>query len=122
MARRWCFRTSIRPLPRSPFLDRITAARCRTLNALSGVALQYLAGTPATTGTQAIPAVTPGWVPLYVITLANGATAIAAGNIAVHPSAPFLPFTLPETDPRLFAPSCVCLNGQLDSPHSAFTL
>jgi hypothetical protein len=61
--------------------------------------LTLTAGTAATTGSQAIPATPSGNVPLWAITLANGASTITAGNIAVVPTAPFIPFALPQLRP-----------------------
>lgn len=53
------------------------------------------AGVAATTGTQTTPAPDAGFVGLYAITVANGATQIVSNNIAQLPSAPFFP-TLPQ--------------------------
>lgn len=52
--------------------------------------IQVVSGTPAATGSQTTPAVTAGWVPLAVVTVANGTTAITSGMIAVHPACPNL--------------------------------
>ena len=52
--------------------------------------LSLKAGTAATTGTQVAPAADAGWTPVWVITVANGATTITGGNIAAHGSAPFI--------------------------------
>ncbi len=54
-----------------------------------------VAGGAAAAGSQATPAASAGAVPLYVVTLAYG----AAPAVAVHPLAPFLPFTLPQLTP-----------------------
>ena len=54
------------------------------------VQLQMLSGTPATTGTQTTPAVTAGWVGLYIVTVNFGQTQITSTSIAVHPAATFL--------------------------------
>lgn len=48
------------------------------------------AGAAATTGTQVAPSADAGWIGLYDITVANGATTIVAGNITVHAAAPFI--------------------------------
>jgi hypothetical protein len=48
------------------------------------------AGVPAATGSQTTPAPDAGNVGLYAVTVANGATTIIGGNIAVLPTAPFL--------------------------------
>lgn len=55
------------------------------------VSLQLLAGTAATTGTQTTPAVTAGYIGLWVVTVANGASSITSGNIAPYPGQPILP-------------------------------
>lgn len=55
------------------------------------VSLQLLAGTAATTGTQTTPAVTTGYIGLWVITVANGASSITSGNITPYPGQPILP-------------------------------
>lgn len=55
------------------------------------VSLQLVAGTAAATGTQTTPAVTAGYVGLWVITVANGQATITAGNISKFSGAPFFP-------------------------------
>ena len=52
--------------------------------------LSLKAGTAATTGTQATPTPDAGYVGLWAITVANGATTITSGNIAQYPGAPFI--------------------------------
>ena len=54
------------------------------------VVLQAKAGTPATTGTQTTPAPDSGYVGLWVVTVAFGATTITSGNISQYSSAPFI--------------------------------
>ena len=49
------------------------------------------AGVAATTGTQITPTPDTGCTGLYVITVAQGATTVTAGNIATYANAPFLP-------------------------------
>ena len=53
------------------------------------------AGTSATTGTQATPAPDAGYVGLYAVTVANGATTVTSGNIVRLASAPFIDAKLP---------------------------
>ncbi len=53
-------------------------------------ALQIKAGTAAATGAQTTPSVDSGWVPLYVVTVANGATSVVSGNISLAAGAPFI--------------------------------
>lgn len=49
------------------------------------------AGVAATTGTQVTPTPDTGCTGLYVITVAQGATTVTAGNIVTYANAPFLP-------------------------------
>lgn len=49
------------------------------------------AGVAATTGTQITPTPDTGCTGLYVITVAQGATTVTAGNITTYANAPFLP-------------------------------
>ncbi|CAJ0773061.1 hypothetical protein [Ralstonia chuxiongensis] len=55
------------------------------------VSLQLVAGTAAATGSQTTPAVTAGYVGLWVITVANGQSTITSGNIAAYAGQPILP-------------------------------
>lgn len=48
------------------------------------------AGTAAATGSQTTPAADAGYVGLWAITVANGATTVTSGNIALYPGAPFI--------------------------------
>lgn len=48
-------------------------------------------GVAATTGTQTTPSVDAGYIGLYVITVAYGASTVTAGNISTYANAPFLP-------------------------------
>ena len=54
------------------------------------IAWQVKAGTAATTGTQTTPSPDSGWIGLYVVTVAYGASSITNSNIAVYPGAPFI--------------------------------
>ena len=59
-------------------------------------ALAVKSGVAATTGSQTAPAADSGYVGLYTITVAYGATTIVSGNIAKLASAPFITNTLPQ--------------------------
>lgn len=61
-----------------------------------GVSVNAKAGVAATSGSQTTPAPDTGYVGLYVVTLAYGASSISNGSISVYGSAPFLPVTLPN--------------------------
>ena len=63
------------------------------------VQLQIKPGLPGNTGSQATPAADSGWFGLYQITVAYGQTQIAAGNIVIVPTAPFLIWKLPSLRP-----------------------
>jgi hypothetical protein len=52
--------------------------------------IQLKAGTAAPTGTQVAPSADAGFTPLWLITVANGATTITSGNIVQAPTAPFI--------------------------------
>lgn len=52
--------------------------------------VQVKPGTAAATGSQTTPAVDSGFIAAYVVTVANGASSIVGGNIAVAAGAPFL--------------------------------
>lgn len=51
-------------------------------------------GAPATAGSQVTPAADSGYTGLWVVTVANGATTLASGNIVRHPQAPFIDYKL----------------------------
>lgn len=63
------------------------------------VQLQLKAGQSATTGSQVAPAADPGWTGLYLINVDYGASEITVDHITVVPSAPFLPYKLPNLRP-----------------------
>ncbi len=52
--------------------------------------VNILYGTPATTGSQTIPAASAGFVSLWAVNLTFGMTAITSAQISQHPSAAFL--------------------------------
>ena len=54
------------------------------------IVLKAKAGTSAATGSQSTPPVDNGNIPLYVVTVANGATQITSGQIALASGSPFL--------------------------------
>jgi len=57
--------------------------------------VQIKAGTPATTGSQTTPSPDSGYIGIYVVTVAYGATSISSGNIAMASGAPFINPKLP---------------------------
>lgn len=77
-------------LPSSPFNGPANAGTSQNTQRIQRVSLQALAGVAAATGTQTTPAVTAGWVPLYVVTVAYGQTAITTAQIVQASGAPFV--------------------------------
>jgi hypothetical protein len=59
------------------------------------VNLRLSPGAPAVAGSQTTPAADTSYVPLCIVTVAYGQSAITAGNIVQHPNAPFLAYKLP---------------------------
>lgn len=74
--------------PNNSGASNFTVRQCKCVISLK-------AGVPATTGTQVAPAPDAGFIGLYTITVANGASQITSGNIAQLAGAPFFP-TLPQ--------------------------
>ena len=70
--------------PNAPISNSVSPAR------RDKCILSLKAGTAATTGSQVTPSADAGYVPVWVITVAYGATTITAGNIVASPSAPFI--------------------------------
>ncbi len=81
--------------PATPYNGPAGAGTSQPTRRLTVPSFAAVAGTAASAGTQATPAAAPGTVPLYIVTLGYG----SAPAVAVHPLAPFLPFTLPQLTP-----------------------
>lgn len=58
--------------------------------------LNLKSGTAAPAGTQVTPTVDAGYVPMFVVTVAQGQTTITSTDITVHPTAPFIAPKLPD--------------------------
>ena len=93
--------------PSTPYAGPSNTGASQNTVRTQTVGLQLKAGTPATTGTQTTPATDAGWVPLYVITVNFGQTAVTTSEITVANGAPFVSFTLP----KLASPSSLTTNG-----------
>lgn len=76
--------------PAQPYLGPGNAGTAQNTVRTQVASLQVKAGTPATTGSQTTPSGDVGWVPLAVVTIANGQTQVTAGNIVVPATAPYL--------------------------------
>jgi hypothetical protein len=85
--------------PSSPYSGPGNSGAAQMTQRLQSVQLQAKAGAPGPTGTQVTPGVDSGWVGLYVISVAYGATEITSANITKFPTAPFLTWKLPQLSP-----------------------
>ena len=81
--------------PSTPYSGPSNSGTAQNTIRAQTVALSLKAGAAATTGTQTTPATDTGYVPLYVITVAYGQTAITTAQITVAPSAPFIAAKIP---------------------------
>ncbi len=70
--------------PSAPISNSVSPSR------LDKCVVASKAGTPATTGSQVAPTADAGWIPLWAVTIAYGATTITAGNIVAAAGAPVI--------------------------------
>jgi hypothetical protein len=85
--------------PAQPFSGSANSGIAQSTQRIQRVQLELKTGAPAQTGQQQVPSVDVGWVGLYTINISYGQTTILASNIAIWPSAPFLPWKLPQLRP-----------------------
>lgn len=85
--------------PSQPYAGPTNSGAAQNTTRDETVTLVAKAGTPAATGSQTVPAADSGYVPLFVVTVAYGQSAVTTANIAQHPSAPFPPYTLQALSP-----------------------
>jgi hypothetical protein len=81
--------------PTTPYNGSAGSGTAQPTELLTRVGLSFTAGAAVAAGSQSTPSAAAGTVPLYVVTLTQG----AAPSVAVHPAAPFLAFTLPQLTP-----------------------
>ena len=82
--------------PQVPFTGPNGSGTAQPTTRKCVVALQAKAGVAATAGSQVTPSPDAGWVGLYAVTVANGATALTSSQIAQVSSAPFISVKLPS--------------------------
>lgn len=82
--------------PAAPFTGPNNSGTAQPTTRKVSLQISPKAGTAAATGTQTTPAPDAGFVPLYVVTVAQGATQIFQASITQHPQSPFLFKHLPE--------------------------
>jgi hypothetical protein len=80
--------------PSQPFTGQSNSGAPQPTQRQGLCVLAVKAGAAAPSGTQTTPAPDAGYTGLWVVTVANGQTAIASGNIAQYPGAPFLTVNL----------------------------
>lgn len=54
------------------------------------VAINIKRGTEANTGSESTPAVSPGYLPLWIVTVSGGQTTVTGAHIQSHPDAPWV--------------------------------
>lgn len=81
--------------PSQPFSGPENSGGAQYTKRSCKVVVSAKAGVSATSGTQVTPSPDAGYVPLYVVTIAQGQTSITSPNISKHASSPFLPAKLP---------------------------
>lgn len=74
--------------PAVPFSGPSNTAAAQFTRRRQRVNIQLKEGTPATTGSQTTPSADDGYSPMFTITIANGATSVVIGNIALAVGAP----------------------------------
>ncbi len=87
--------------PSQPYAGPSNSGVAQNTTRNQTVTLTVKAGEAAATGSQTPPAADSGYVPLFVVTVAYGQTALTASNIAQHPNAPFLQANLVTMPSRL---------------------
>ncbi|HVE21847.1 MAG TPA: hypothetical protein VNC39_07720 [Acidocella sp.] len=102
--------------PSQPFAGPTNSGAAQNTTRNQTVTLAVKAGAAVATGTQTPPAADNGYVPLFVVTVAFGQTAITAANIAQHPSAPFPPYTLPQLSPGFSHQQAFAASGTFTVP------
>jgi hypothetical protein len=85
--------------PSQPYSGPGGGGAIQNTQRLQQVQFQLKAGAPSAVGSQATPAVDAGWAGLYVVTVQSGQSTVTDSNIKQLPSAPFLPWKLPQLSP-----------------------
>ena len=85
--------------PNQPYSGPANSGLPQATARTQSVQLSFKSGIPSATGTQLPPAPDNGWVGLYIVTLSYGQSVIADTDIAVHPSAPFIAWKVPDLRP-----------------------
>lgn len=95
--------------PATPYSGPNNSGSSQNTTRTQTVNLQIKAGSAATTGSQTTPAPDSGFVGLWVVTIANGASSLVASNITMYGGAPFVPFKLVPGQARIRLKSDISL-------------
>jgi hypothetical protein len=82
--------------PTVPFTGPANSGQPSYTNRQNGVNVSVKTGVSAPTGTQVTPTPDAGFTGAYVVTVAQGQTAITNSNISLYPNAPFITETLTQ--------------------------
>jgi hypothetical protein len=102
--------------PAQPYLGPNNTGVAQNTLRTQRVQLQLKAGAPATTGSQALPAVDVGWVGLVAIVVNYGQNAVTAAAITALATAPVLNFTLPQLRPGFSQIQTLTTSGNFAVP------
>lgn len=87
--------------PSVPFTGPNNAGTSQPTRRRARLVIQAKPGISAVAGSQVPPPADVGFVPIHVVTVAQGQTSITSDHIVRHPSAPFLLSTLPDVPKRV---------------------
>lgn len=97
--------------PSQPYAGPDNSGAAQNTQRLQRVQLQLKPGVAAPTGTQATPPVDNGWAGLVIVTVDYGQSAIGPASIVPHPSAPIVPFKLPQLAPGFSRQAVFAVSG-----------
>jgi hypothetical protein len=101
--------------PTTPYNGPAGSGTAQPTELLTSVGLSFTAGAAVAAGSQSTPSAATGYVPLYVVTLTQG----AAPSVAYHPAAPFLAFTLPQLTPGFAREQVFAASGSFTVPRGS---
>lgn len=103
--------------PASPYLGPNNTGTAQATDRVQRVQLGVKPGAAAATGTQATPAVDPGWIAIAVVTVSYGQTQITASGIAMLPTSSIVPFKLPTLRPGFSTIQAFTASGNFVVPN-----
>lgn len=85
--------------PAQPYSGPNNSGQPQATRRTQSVQLQLKAGAPAATGSQVTPPADAGWLPLYVVTVGYGQTAVTQAGITTAFASPSIQWKLPALRP-----------------------